>query len=228
MNQAGRHASRDAFFGAFEHQLALLGDAPHSFRALLHLTLLEQLAATRFPGEPNGSRFSSFVREFAAWPDADRVSLQQIQASNRSSQCPRLAAEVDRRLKGWERGAIIWRGSEIDPFAGELATVQEAMPAHAKAATGLIDRCRYVSLLWKLRNFRAHEGRSPDCEFPFEQPPEPYYSLRGFPDADYRLTIPDALVEVLALRAAANLRAWFETEDRDPYDSFPDRKCWVD
>jgi hypothetical protein len=68
---------------------------------------------------------------------------------------------VDRRLKGWGLGARIWRGSEIDPFAVELATVQEATPDEAEAATDVIDRCRYASLLWQLRNFRVHEGRSP-------------------------------------------------------------------
>ena len=30
------------------------------------------------------------------------------------------------------------------------------------------------------------------------------------------------------LSRATNLRAWFEAEDRDPYDSFPDRKSWID
>lgn len=158
MNPPKRQSSRERFFGAFERQLSLLEEAPQPFWTLLHLALLEQLAATRFPGEPNGPRFSRFVRDFAAWSDADRVSLQQVQASKRSSRCPRLTAEVDGRLQGWERGARIWRGSEIDPFAGELATVQEATADEAKAATDVIDRCRYVSLLWKLRNFRAHEG----------------------------------------------------------------------
>ena len=184
MNPPRRQNSRGRFFAAFERQLALLEDAPQPFRALLHLALLEQLAATRFPGEANGSRFSRFVRDFAAWPDTDRVSLQQVQASKRSPRCPRLTAEVDRRLKGWEHGARIWRGSEIDPFAGELATVQEATADEAKAATDLIDRCRYVSLLWKLRNFRAHEGRSPAAAFPFDQPLEPYYYLRGPDEGD--------------------------------------------
>lgn len=228
MSTTRRHASRETFFATFERQLVLLDNAPQPFRALLHLTLLEQLAATRFPGEPNWSRFARFVREFAAWPDADRVSLQQIQASSRSSGCPRLAAEVSRRLGGWELGARIWRGAEIDPVAGELATVQETTPARAKAATDLIDRCRYVSLLWKLRNFRAHEGRSPTAAFPFDEPLEPYYYLRGPAEGDYRLVIPDDLVRDLTVRGLANLRAWFEAEDRDPYDSFPDRKSWID
>jgi hypothetical protein len=227
VNQSRRHIGRERFFEAFEYQLALLEDAPVPFRAFLHLALLDQLAATRFPGEPNGSRFSRFVREFAAWPDTDRVSLHQIQASKLAVRCPRLAAEVDSRLRGWELGARIWRGSEVDPFAGELATVQEATTGEAKAATDLIDRCRYVSLLWMLRNFRAHEGRSPSATFPFEPPMEPYYFLWGLTEPDYRLVIPDQLVRVLTVRAATNLRGWFETEDRDPYDSFPDRKSWI-
>lgn len=228
MTQPRRQSGRDAFFRAFERQLGLLIDAPQPFRTLLHLALLEQLAATRFPGEPNGPRFSRFLRDFAAWPDADRVSLQQVQASKRASRCPGLAEEVDRRLKGWELGARIWRGSEIDPFAGELAMAQEATSDEAKAATDLIDRCRYASLLWKLRNFRAHEGRSPAASFPFAEPLQPYYYLRGPDEGDYRLVIPDELVRALVVRSATNLREWFEAEDRDPYDSFPDRKSWID
>ena len=228
VNQSQRGIGRERFFGAFERQLGLLADAPQPFRTLLHLALLEQVAATRFPGEPNGPRFSRFVRDFAAWPDADRVSLQQVHASKRASRCPGLAEEVGRRLKGWELGARIWRGSEIDPFAGELATAQEATSDEAKAATDLIDRCRYASLLWRLRNFRAHEGRSPAASFPFQEPLELYYYLHGPDDGDYRLVIPDELVRLLVVRSATNLRAWFETEDRDPYDSFPDRRSWID
>lgn len=202
MTWTKRQSNRDRLFGAFERQLAWLGDATQPLRVLLHLALLEQLAATRFPGEPNGPRFSRFGRECAAWPDADRVSLQQIEASSQSSGCPRLAAEVGRRLKGWELGGRIWRGSEIDPFAGELATVQEVTPADADSATKLIDRCRYTSLLWKLRNFRAHEGRSPTAAFPFDEPLEPYYYLRGPAEGDYRLVIPNDLVRDLTVRGS--------------------------
>lgn len=219
---------RPDFFAELDRQLALLDGAPPAFATTLRFALLEVMAAARYPNQSNGKRFVALVRLFADWSDGDRVSLQQIQASQRSADCPALRAEINRRLDGWERGARIWRGSEKDPFAMELATIQEATADPQKVATDLIDRCGYVSLLWKLRNFRAHEGRSPASEFPFEQPPEPYYYLRGLSEEDYRLVMPDALVRVIALRCAANLRVWFETEDRDPYDSFPDLKSWID
>lgn len=220
---------RPGFFAELDRQLALLEGAPLAFARTLRFALLEVLATARYPHDrSNGRRFMALIRTFSDWPDADRVSLQQLQVSKRSAGCPTLRADVDRRLEGWERGARIWRGSEIDPFAGELATVQEATVEQQKHATDLIDRGRYVSLLWKLRNFRAHEGRNPTPGFPFEEPEEPYYSLWGFPEAHYRLVIPDGLVRALALRCAANLRLWVENEDRDPYDSFPDLRSWID
>lgn len=219
---------RPDFFSEFDRQLALLDGAPAAFAMTLRFALLEVMAAALHPKQSNGKRFVALVRIFADWPDTDRVSLQQIQASKRSAKCPALRAEVDRRLHGWELGARIWRGSEKDPFADELTAIAEPTVDEAKVAADLIDRCRYVSLLWKLRNFRAHESHSPASEFPFDQPPEPYYYLRGLSEGDYRLVTPDALVRVIALRCAANLRVWFETKDRDPYDSFPDLKSWID
>lgn len=145
------------------------------------------LAAARFPKQGNGKRFVALVRTFAGWPDAERVSLQQIQASKRSSKCPALKAEVARRLDGWERGALTWHGPQIDPLAEELTGIAESTTDEATAATDLLDRCGYVSLLWQLRNFRVHEGRSPASEFPLNQQPlVPYYSLWGLSEARYQ------------------------------------------
>lgn len=96
-----------------------------------------------------GARFVKFVRQYARWPEGERVSLPQAKLYLETyGGNVELLKEVSRRLEAWQSGQI--QDLTHDPFPNELS-----------GSGDVLQGCQHLWLLWALRNSLLHGFRHP-------------------------------------------------------------------
>ena len=227
----------NSFFGWVTDQREKIDnyDLPHHRRILL-LSLLDTLARCAFPKHSNKKRFVCLIDCYSGWEHKDYVSLPQLRyLLHKTNECQDLKAEVESRIRKWPKHRIL-RPDEADPLMGELDQFRQG-----KCGQSNIEKARYASLLWKMRNFAVHEFRTPGQGMPLSNDNStPYYhgcSVMGFqPDSgkpyilpeshSWELYIPPEVVSSLVLSCSDNLKRDFKQKGRNPYDSFNFGSSW--
>lgn len=151
------------------------------------------------------------------------MSLPQLKyLLDKNEECQDLKAEVESRIREWPYGRIL-RPSEADPLVEELNWFDQGK------CSKLIERARYASLLWNMRNFAVHEfisvpGKgtaiSPDSSTPY------YHGYTVSQSHSWELYIPSEVLSRLVLSCSDNLKRDFKQKERNPYDSFEFGSSW--
>ncbi|HUW20632.1 MAG TPA: hypothetical protein VMW16_15145 [Sedimentisphaerales bacterium] len=212
-----RQENIESFFGWLANQREDIDKLPEHFRRMLLLSLLDTLSKCAFPKErKNWERFVDFIDHYSDWKYKDYVSLPQLRYLLFEAEgCEELKREVEARIRNWPHGRIL-RPCEADPHLNELDRFRCGM-WHEQ-----IERARYTSLLWKMRNFAVHEFRSPGRGWAFSNDnTTPYY--HGLLDEkgsfqSWELVIPCEVVSGIVKNCSENVKREFEQKGVDPYD----------
>jgi hypothetical protein len=188
-----------------------------SFRKVLYLVMIDGLSSMRYRRTLSPSeRFEKFVRNYARWDEAERVSLPQaklyIEAYGGSSG---LHSRVSLRLNEWQRGRIY--DLTNDPLPRELPTTQEVLRA-----------CQHFRLLWALRNSLIHGFRHPAFALDHLTGNGDNAFYHGEIDStEWRLAYPDGFIRRLASNCLQGLVAWLREQGNRSFPALS-RGLWVD
>jgi len=147
------------FYGWVEDQRKEIDKLPQHFHRILLLSLLDTLSKCAFPRErKNRKRFVDLIDHYSDCKYKDYVSLPQLRYllldETKEGEYQVLKSEIEGRIKKWPRGNIL-RPDKADPRLCELSSFV------CNKCGELIEKARYASLVWKMRNFAVHEFRSP-------------------------------------------------------------------
>jgi len=213
------------FFGWVSEQRKNIDKLPDHFRRILLLSLLDTLSKCAFHREKgNRKRFVDLIDQYSNWKYKDYVSLPQLRfLLLEVGGCEELKRKVETRISKWPHGRIL-RPDETDPHLNELDRFRCGI-WHEQ-----IEKARYPSLLWRMRNFAVHEFRSPGRGWAFsDDNTTPYY--HGLLDEkgsfqSWELVIPCEVVSRIVQDCSENLKAKFEQEGFDPNASFTFGSSW--
>lgn len=213
------------FFQWVADQQKEINKLPEHFRRILLSSLLDTLSKCAFPKEkPNWKRFVHLIDYYSEWEHKDYVSLPQLRYLLLKVQsCQNLKREVEERINKWPYGKVL-RPDEADPHLNELHRFRCGIWQEQ------IERARYPSLLWQMRNFAVHEFRSPGRGWAFsDDNTTPYY--HGLLDEkgsfqSWELVIPCEVTSGIVQKCSENLKAEFEQKGLDPYNSFNFGSSW--
>jgi hypothetical protein len=131
--------------------------------------------------------------------------------------------EVENRINKWFKGRIL-RPEESDPASHELNKFKCAN------CENLVEKARYASLLWQMRNIALHEFRragegtaaiSDDHSTPY---------IHGLLDLNgsysWELYIPSDVISQIVKKCSDNLEEELKRKCYDPYDSFCYGSSW--
>lgn len=218
----------ESFFKWVTDQIGEIDKLPNHFRRILLVSLLDTLARCAYPAEKNNrNRFVNLIDSYSDWIDKDRVSLPQLRyvlsGEPEAIECRELLREVESRLSRWSYGKIL-RPEEADPLSKDLDRFKQGK------CEKLIERVRYTSLLWTMRNFAVHEFRDPGQGWSIsDDNTSPYYHghLNGPSNQhSWELYIPCEVISMLVLSCSEGLKRYFERERLNPYDRFNFGSSW--
>jgi len=139
--------------------------------------------------------------------------------------CQDLKREVDGRINRWSHGAIL-RSDEADPHLNELDRLRCGIWQDQ------IERAKYPSLLWQMRNLAVHEFRSQGKGWAISNDNStPYYHgcMNHQGDFDsWELYIPCEVISDIVQKCSEKMKTEFEQQNRNPYDSFKFGSSWYD
>jgi len=218
----------ESFFKWVADQRGEIDKLPNHFSRILLLSLLDTLARCARPTEKsNRNRFVNFIDSYSDWVHKDRVSLPQLRYllsdEPKAIKCEQLLREVESRLSRWGYGKIL-RPEEADPLSKDLDRFNQGK------CENLIERARYASLLWTMRNFAVHEFRDPGQGWSIsDDNTSPYYHGHLNSPSNqhsWELYIPCEVISMLVLSCSEGLKRCFARETRNPYDSFSFGSSW--
>lgn len=218
----------ESFFKWVADQRGEIDKLPNHFSRILLVSLLDTLARCASPREKsNRNRFVSLVDLHSDWVHKDRVSLPQLRLllSNepKAIECQELLREVESRLSRWSYGKIL-RPEEGDPLSKDLDRFKRGK------SVNLIERARYASLVWTMRNFAVHEFRDPGQGWSIsDDNTSPYYHGHVNSPSNqhsWELYIPSEVISMLVLSCSEGLKKYFTRETLNPYDSFSFGSSW--
>lgn len=208
----------------------------YNYRTILLLALLDTLSKCAFPKEKqNKIRFVKLIDEFSNWEDRNLVSLPQLQYllddSLEYAHCKKLEREVKAKISKWKSGAVL-AARERDPLADEL----KAIDNWNDECLRLIEKARYASLLWILRNSAVHTfsnpGRDAFNRAQHWREPAAFY-MRFCPEPAqqpqhyiWRLIIPVEVLSKIVLDTSEHLKKHFAENKTDPFASFNFEPSW--
>jgi hypothetical protein len=149
-----------------------------TFKRILLLSLLDALARCAYPNmKINRDRFVCLIDSFTQWSDKDRYSLQQLKFClddlPNSSKYPSfddLMEEVNIRLQKWPEVNQFLFPKDVDPNPQELERF------FSGGIEQKLEKVRYPSLVWVIRNYAVHELSHPGAGVDFHlHRPDPYY-----------------------------------------------------
>jgi hypothetical protein len=205
------------FFEWIEDRRKEIDKLLQHLRRILLLSLLDTLSKCAFPKEKkNRKRFMDLIDQYSCWKYKDYVSLPQLRHLLLEAEgCEDLKKEVETRISKWPHGRILWP-NEVDPHLNELDRFRCGIWKEQ------IERARYPSLLWQMRNLAVHEFKSPGKGWAISNDnSSPYY--HGYLDdkgalKSWELYIPCEVISQIVLTCLGNLKAKFEQKGFDPYD----------
>jgi hypothetical protein len=154
----------NAFFTRVsETQTAIESIGDPFFKRALLLSLLDALARCASPNiKSNRERFVNLIDTYSQWSDTNRYSLQQlhfclinIHDTSRYPTLPSLIQEVQTRLRQWTTENKLLLPKDVDP------TRQELQSFIVGDIDKVIEKVRYPSLVWVIRNYAVHELSHP-------------------------------------------------------------------
>lgn len=193
----------------------------YNYRTILLVSLIDTLSKCAFPElkNKNRERFVKLIDTYYDWDDKNRVSLPELSSLLKNcpekTKCRELEKEVEVRLSNWEYG-VVHPARNVDPLADELKAI------HVCCNNEIIEKARYASILWKLRNFVMHEHRNPykdgfgiakDCEYMGSLSTKSGIFV-------WELKIPVEVISEIAKKCSENLKTYFNKEQKNPYNSF--------
>ena len=229
----------DRFVGWFKGQLRIvqgLRGPPDThagpiepYRKLCCLSLIDALASIRFDRRrypelrrESRARFRRFVVGYAAWDDAELVSIPIL--------LERLDPRCDDRLASFVTQEVSKHSAAYGGML-PLRQVDLALDLVLKYCSTneekqLARDCRHVSLLWDFRNFLAHEARQPGGAFEaMSESDEPgYHDYVNNPKL--RLLYPVAFFERLVRNAIEGMEQYLRQEGLDPYSLVSSTDSW--
>ena len=206
-------------------------DDPFFKRALL-LSLLDALASCAYPSvKINRNRFVSIIDTYSQWSDKDRYSLRQlyfclndIRDPSKYPTLPSLKQEVQARLGRWPAESQLLFPKDVDP------TRQELQSFIVGDIDRVIEKVRYPSLVWVIRNYAVHELSHPGGGMDFDiGRPDPYYhQLTQFETGQrsWELFFPIEFISKLVTDSATNLQQHFLQNKVNPWTSFVRKANW--
>ncbi|MCP4259556.1 MAG: hypothetical protein GY774_18905 [Planctomycetes bacterium] len=206
-----------SFFGWVVDQRKTIDKLPEHFRRILLLVLLDTLSKCAFPKErKNRKRFVDLIDHYSDWKYKDYVSLTQLRHLLLETEgCEDLKSEVETRISKWPHGRILLP-NEANPHLNELDMFRCGI-WHEQ-----IERARYPSLLWRMRNLAVHEFRNPGKGWAITNDNSaPYY--HGYLDntgalESWELYISCEVISKILLNSSDKLKAHFEQKRLNPYD----------
>ncbi|MBK8337041.1 MAG: hypothetical protein IPL03_10820 [Sterolibacteriaceae bacterium] len=165
-------------------------------------------------------RFVKLVQDIAQWPEADKVSLPQLQLRLRDAKRYRqkLFREVSRRLRAWgsDGGTV---PLSYSPSVADLSSFAEpSEKSHLKDA-------QYVQLFYTYRNNLVHEFREPGYGTDWSgRSTQPFYG--SYIDGPWELVFPVAFIAALYERTLQGLEAHLLSNKINPYKQFQFGSLW--
>jgi hypothetical protein len=216
----------DGYFEWVRDQRKEIDKFPERFRRILLLSLLDSLSKCAFPKEGgNKRRFVNLIDQYSGWKHKDCVSLPQLRyLLIKTGSCANLLRHVQERMNEWFKGRIL-RPEESDLRLNELENLK------CSACEDLIEKARYASLLWQMRNFAVHEFRraGEGMAAISDDHSSPYYHGCLEPDGSFRsweLYVPSEVISQVVQKCSDNLEKKLRSEGRDPYDAFSYGSSW--
>ena len=217
----------DEFFQWVATRRKEIDQLPEHFRRILLLSLLDTLSKCAFPKErTNRKRFVDLIDHQSCWKYKDYVSLPQLRYLLLEAEgCEDLKREVESRVSKWPHGRIL-RPDEADPHLNELDRFRCGIWQEQ------IERARYPSLLWRMRNLAVHEFRNPGKGWAISNDNStPYYhgyleQAQSGSFKTWELYMSCEVVSRIVQKCSENLKAQFEQKGFDPYESFTFGSSW--
>jgi len=221
----------DLFFGWIRDRRKEIDHLPRKcrlsselYRRILLLSLLDTLSKCAFPNESkNRKRFVKLIDCHADWKYKDYVNLPQLQYLLKRSACTDLRKEVENRVNKWRKGTTL-RPEEADVSIHELDNFK------CSKCEDLIEKARYPSLLWRMRNVAVHEFRRPGRGMAAisndHSTPYVHGSLELNGSHSWEFYVPSEVISQIAKKCSENLEVDLKRKCYDPYDSFCYGSSW--
>lgn len=201
------------------------------YRKVLYVTMIDTLAGLRFNkkafpelSKRNHARFSRFVVDHCAWPEAELVCLPFLfeRLKEDKLDARTLGQFISEKLSRFsmERGGTV-AASELDEHIAVL--LRYAATEKEEAA---IWKYQHISLLYRYRNRLVHESREPGNAMEvFGEKSTPYYnSYIG--EKKWYLGYPLGMFKRLAQSGLNSFRSYLEANSFDPYSALEDTQRW--
>lgn len=211
----------ELFLNHFREQAAAISKVVAPFhRKVLYAMAFDPLGRAAYgPTVHSRDRFVRLMRDIVKWPEADKVSLPQLQLRLREAKRfrHRLYRETSLRLGTWSRGSPNHLSLspvllELHPFADETELV------HLRDA-------QYVHLFYTYRNNLVHEFREPGYGTDWSgTSKKPFYGSSVY--GPWELVFPVAFIADLYEHALLGLEEHLLREKINPYKQFQFGSLW--
>jgi len=190
------------------------------FQSLLILSLLDTLSKSVFPTNRNNrERFITLLDRFSNWNYRQFVSLSQLDylINNNSDLKSFLRAKINKYPD-----SVILRPEEADVSCDEISkycSTDELL---------LVEKARYVSLLWTLRNSLAHSFMPPGNGMAISNNNSTPYYHESMLKGHWDLYIHPQVLALITRQTISNVADYFESNGINPYESFPWTSNWYE
>lgn len=209
------------FLDHFREQASSIAQINDPFhRKVLYAAAFDPLARAAYGAVgTHRDRLVRLVRELASWPDAERVSLPQLQLRLREAKRTRyrLYRQASQRLQKWlhARPTPLSRSPDLSEML-QYATQPEQV--HLKDA-------QYVQLFYTYRNNLVHEFREPGYGADWSgRSTEPFYGSSIY--GPWELVLPVAFFASLYESTLVGLEKHLLLHKINPYDQFQFGSLW--
>ena len=211
----------DKFCNFTNSTLSQISICPEQFRPILLLALLDTLSKAAHPEirDSNRERFITLIDEFSGWAYGNHVSVVQLSFLLKDESD--LKSLVSDSISKYVPGSIL-RPEDADK------PIEELSKHCCEAELPLLERARYVSLLWTMRNSLAHSLKSPGNATRLSKyNSTPYYHY-DLGTSSWELHIDAQVLVDLVKAVISNLSDHFEKNGINPYESFSWSSNWFE
>lgn len=234
----------DRFHSYFRSQISTINqlespDYSYHYKRILFVSVLDALSKVPFPRQNSRNRMVSFIREFSAWEESERVSLPHLVKLLNLSPEPQfesLRAHARGLLSSWLPGEVV--GLDRDPSYKEIHRLWprgQDLRTPIKGVT--LESLQHTHLFYSHRNSLVHEFRMPGrlSGAPSWPREVPYYSVLYFDEGDleysaisWELQYPVNFYESLAMHSLNTLRDYLQRNSIDPISFFESGSYWIE
>ena len=188
----------------------------------------------------NRDRFTSFIAEFCAWPDGNRVSIQQLiltLENKKNKKLDPLRLHCQQVLKNWgDAQPIPFRQDslfdEVHPLWPDDLFISGE---NEKKIT--LKHFKHYNLLWRVRNNLVHEMRPPGTFIKLFDLKEPHYvpfgriyvedsAIKSI-KAPWQIFYPVTFYNMLIDNALKSMGDYLESESIDSLKNFNLGDVWI-